>query len=475
MRDLNTTAAAVLFAGLLSILSAQHAVSQATDTRPRSVILVTIDTLRSDAVSFMGQRRKTTPFLDQLADKGIIFTRALATSPWTAPSMASIFTCLYPTSHGVVEGLVERVFKSGDVDCQLYKQPLLSSSFTVLAEVFRSGGYKTVGIPANLHLQAGTGFDQGFDHYYGQAKFLTGDRLNKQVRALMTKTFGEDWRTTWKEQPTFLWLHYFDPHDAYFAREPWIETYAPEYSTDKEVFPSGMRMKQLKDNFEPPFDEIAPNLEALYHSEVNFVDRQIRSIFEDLGVDESVLVIITSDHGEEFADHNGLGHGHTLYEELVRVPLVIYWPAALPRGVRVDDVVSILDVYPTLSELAGLEVPSGLQGRSLLPLLDEDRPTHRRVEHMELHPPHEALRAVCDGRWKLILPGNPDSDLQLFDLAADPGEKHNDAARNPDVVKRLKSLDDEWYGNLSRPPKTEYYTSTEKELLKKLKSLGYVR
>lgn len=195
-----------------------------SDPAPAAVVLITIDTLRADYVSFLGHERQTTPFLDGLARRGVSFTASYAASSWTVPSMASLFSGLWPSSHGVVSGRIDAATGAAGQQ-RVSLQPVLPSSLFTLAESFQQAGYLTIGVPSNLHLAAHLGFAQGFD-YYGPADFKPADRVNRQVVSLLREAFGGDWRAGWREGKTFLWIHYFDPHDPYQPRQPWASRYA---------------------------------------------------------------------------------------------------------------------------------------------------------------------------------------------------------------------------------------------------------
>ena len=215
---------------------------------PSTIVLVTIDTLRADRVSFAGYGLPTTPFLDSLAKDGIVFSRGYAPSAWTPPSMASLFTSVYPTSHGVTSG--------GIKDGAAYLQPVLGEDFVTLAEMIREAGYVTIGIPANRHLGDTLGFQQGFDHYYGNADFLKADEVNQEVLRQLNAAFGPDWREARKKSKLFLWIHYFDPHDPYLPYGPWTRKYDKGFQRSDPESPAFLVMTELKARFE----EVTPEL-----------------------------------------------------------------------------------------------------------------------------------------------------------------------------------------------------------------------
>lgn len=439
---------------------------QSPEARASVVVLVTIDTLRADAVSFMGNPLKTTPFLDSFAKAGVVFDHAYSNS-WTVPSMASMFTSLHPTSHGVVSGNVDK--KRGN----RLLQPILPGSIPTLAEVFRRAGYKTIGVAANRHLRAGTGFERGFEEYTESARYLTADQLNDEVRSLLQEAFGPEWRTSWQKSKTFLWIHYFDPHLPYYSREPWISRYAPDYKENSDNFPPPMTKPELLSAYES-FTEVAPKLRAQYLSEVSYLDQYLQQIFDDLGIRDSTLVMLTADHGEEIDDHGGIAHGRTLFDETIHVPMLIRWPKGISRQEVVHDTVTVLDVAPTLLELAGLEVPQGAQGRSLAPLVRGEDGLIASPSFVEQLPPRESLEAVVDGNWKLISPRSEETPAMLFDLQADPHERHDLRTSQPQQVMRLEALLRRWKSDLPAAPEAVYFNSDDQELVDQLRALGYV-
>jgi arylsulfatase A-like enzyme len=434
---------------------------------PTTVVLISIDTLRADAVSFMGCEAPTSPFLDSLAASGVIFDRAYSTSSWTVPAMASIFTSRHPSSHGVVRGEI-----IGGKTKEVWRQTSLSPELPNLAEIFRGAGYRTVGVAANRHLQAGTGFELGFDHYYGYAGFLNAEDLNATLQKTMAEAFGEDWRKTWKNEKTFLWIHYFDPHHPYLPRKPWIEAFDPEFRTRPELFPWRLKAPELNAAFSAEDTETIRRLRALYHSEVRYADEQLRSIYTELGLDENALVVFVSDHGEEFGERGKIGHRWTLNEELVHVPMFVSWPARLPRGKRVGDVVSIVDILPTMAELASLEVPGGVEGQSLVKHIDGASRLSGGVAYLELHPPNPALRALVSDRWKLVLASH--NRVELYDLRSDPGERKDVAAEHKEMADLLEARFNDWFGSLPEPPEAEDFSSRDQKDIEKLRALGYV-
>lgn len=439
---------------------------------PAAIVLVVVDTLRADVVSCLGHELETTRHLDRLAAQGTLFTQAYAPSSWTVPSMASLHTALHPSAHGVVSGSL-RADQSGAP----VRQQVLGDSFTTLAETLAATGYSTVGVAANRHLAGKLGFGQGFDVYYDEARFMPAKALNEVIGTHLGRAFGKRWATTWIDRRPFVWLHYFDPHDPYTARLPWARAFADDYIEHPWLYPADLSLTDLHERHTVPDAAYRDCALPLYEAEVAYWDDRFARLARELGAArDDVLLVITSDHGEEFAEHGGLGHSRTLYEELVRIPLVFHWPRGLPAGRRIDAPVSLLDLYPTLVELAGGVPPPGLDGRSLAGVLRGTEPADEaRPLFFELHEPKPALRAVRHGRWKLIRGRGPQTAVvELYDLTADPAERINLAQEQPAIVARLGAELDRFVADLPEAPRPETLDVLDPHLAERLRSLGYL-
>ena len=236
-----------------------------------NIILIVIDTLRADHLPFYGYQKNTAPFLDSISNQCFVFDNACAASSWTAPSTASIFTSLYPFQHGVITGFfaTEKLQKD-NMEIVLNKIP---DVIPTIPEILRSIGYKTYGFAANINISQKLGFARGFD-VFAHTNDTPADVLNREIIK---------WSGNMKaSSPYFLYIHYNDPHFKYRKRKPW---------------------------YQKNEDAILDTISA-YDSEISYVDEKIREIFDLLELaDSNTLLIITSDHGEEFNDHGDLGHG----------------------------------------------------------------------------------------------------------------------------------------------------------------------
>ena len=442
----------------------QAVAAKRSGTGPAAIVLITIDTMRADALDLSGD---DTPFLRQLAGKAVVFANAYSTSSWTAPAVASLMTGLWPHSHGIRRGMVSRLGTQRVQ--QVVRQPLLSQSFQTLAEKMKAAGFTTIGVAANLHLAARLGFGQGFDRYYGDG-FIDAAEVNLRATRFLEEVYGEQWEARWRLEPTFLWLHYFDPHMPYDARRPWIVRQAADFEQRPELYPAGVDAPELLKRRPLSREEAAP-LHALYRSEVSYADDQLRKLNERMHFDaEDVLVIVSADHGEEFGEHRGLGHSTTLFDEVVRVPLFVRWPKGLPAARHSQQLVSLTDVYATIAELLGEQVET--QGQRL-PLARDGEPAQRPL-FLQTDRARPSLSAVVDGQWKLIRSqSRRGRKLWLYDLARDPAEISDLTATHPEVAQRLDLALSEHAERLPRPPQDAQPVPVQEGASERLRALGY--
>lgn len=369
-----------------------------TDEQPRpDIILVSIDSLRADNLGCYGYPRKTSPFVDQLASEGVRFENAISTTSWTLPSHAALFSGLYDSTHGLV------------TDDQR-----LAESVLTIAEVLRNGGYHTAGFFGGPFLHPTFGLDQGFD-VYRSCMAGTGSELGQDVRQDLEldrvpshaditspRTLAEvtRWAESGVERPYFLFLHLWDVHYDYIPPQDYVELFDPDYEGDLtgESLASNPAISQQMDRRD------LEHLIALYDGEIRFTDDHLRLIFEALdsrGLMDDTLTVITADHGEEFFEHGGKGHRRTLFDEMIRVPLIAHWPGQLSSGTVVEDQVRLIDIMPTLAAAAGLAGDLKTQGRDLNPLFrGAELPAVTALS--ELTVDGNSLRALRTEKQKLL-------------------------------------------------------------------------
>ena len=437
-----------------------------------NVILITIDSLRADHLGSYGYFRNTSPNIDRFADDGVLFTSAYAQASATSQSLSSLMTSKSPTRF------------PGSYRLGGHK---LDEEKVTLAEMLRENGYITGGIVTNSWLKEGRGFDQGFDYYYFkfrgdtfQPPYISSDRVTK---------LGLNWLKWNKDQKFFLWLHYMEPHTPYISHEEY--QYDPGYQGKfKDSFGAPATINKYKNPDLNLTDEELYHAQALYDGEINYVDNSIGALLSELkemGLYNNTVIIITTDHGEEFKDHKSIGHGHTLYNELINVPLIIRVPGS--AKIKTDRQVRLLDVVPTVLDILKIETNSSFDGVSLLPILKNEGSENYSLEVYSKMATHHSSIISGDG-WKLILSymelrfepqkhrrwEKIETRRELYNLKDDPGEQNNLVDEYPEIAKELEERltelqsiqginDDE-----SVSSDSEISNKTKEEL----KSLGYV-
>lgn len=411
-----------------------------------NIVVIMIDTLRADHVGAYGYARPTTPNLDRLAADGVRFANAYSVSSWTGPAVASLFTGLMPARHGFTDYTAR-----------------MRNDVPALAEELGGLGYASAAFSANfVHVRPSRGVGRGFQEFHVLDEASTPEDVVARIagkpmrgydaREVTQRVVG--WLQARRQQPFFLYVHYLDPHAGYQppARHRAVFT-QDDFSGDDGA--SLAELTPLERDGVPIDDAGLQRLIDLYDGEVHFVDEEIARLvdhLDGLGYCENCVVIVTADHGEEFRDHGHFFHGFTLYEEQLRVPLIVYgrgaWKFA-PRVVR--ERVQLVDLFPLLIELVGGRVPADLDGVSLRSLVVPGRGTYRRsTVRGELHPdpvveagmhPRRHARAVVRDGVKLL--SAPDGTKELYFLDRDPAEQTNLAVSEPALADRLAAGEDE--------------------------------
>jgi arylsulfatase A-like enzyme len=363
-----------LLALLTCLAAACGAGTQPERPRP-NLLIVSIDTLRADHLGCYGYARRTSPNIDALAARSAVFEHAESASSWTLPSMTSLMTGLSVSAHNC-DHLGSR----------------LDPSYTTLAEVLRDAGYDTQIVASHLFLSAPYGLQQGFTHVDTSVVQEENDITSQDVAAL-----GLDWlrqkSAVHDGVPWLLWLHFFDPHAPYLAHEG----LSKESDSDLER----------------------------YDGEIAYTDQHVGRLLDALAASPlaaNTIVVIVADHGEEFGEHGNFGHGYALYEECVRVPLIVHVPGLEPR--RVADPVPSIDLLPTLLDLCNVRLRHEVEGQTVLPLLlGQPVPEQEAVSEVRWMA-NQDLKALHVGRWKHIEGQDTKAEpvAQLFDLGADPAE-----------------------------------------------------
>ncbi len=456
----------VVTAGSIAILSnivAEGSSLMRGEARP-NVILVSIDTLRADRLGCYGNTQGITPAIDKLAARGVVFEEAIANAPWTLPSHGGMLTGVQPSALG------------------LYKvTDRLSVHALTLAEVLHDDGYDTGAVVSYVLLDKVYGFHQGFDYFDYVDEQPAAQVVDKALKFLEPRT----------RQKFFLFLHFYDPHWQYEPPADAARKFWPRpVPADVRQFVAERDFTRFAINWIHGPDTFNEYCLAMYNGEVFEVDRQLERVLRflvDRQMIDRTLVVITSDHGEEFREHGLVGHGLTLYDESLRVPLVMRLPLMMPEGVRIKGQVQTIDLFPTILSAVGLDPSTlALDGRDLLPLIQGGQvaPVPMLLETAMSGETRYALR---DGHYKLIQPYQLDfgSELkinkpeELFDLNADPAERQNlavtptaecDALREV-MGRRIEAVRREHAAGTGRS-RSQALSPEETE---RLRSLGYLK
>jgi arylsulfatase A-like enzyme len=447
-----------------------------------NIVLIVLDTTRPDRLSLYDYHRPTAPELEKLATESTVFTRAYATSSWTPPSHASLFTGLYPCAHGVTQE------SSGDI-------PGLPTRFLTLAEALWESGFRTTGINGNGILAASTGFSQGFEEYHETWKLE--DQLGRHpAEILLESTLDSD-----SDRPFFAFINLIEPHRPYNSSREYFGLYDrhPELDLVDIDWAKYLVDKDLYDS-----DDLQ-HLSDLYDSEIQYVDDLVGRMVDLLRarnlLDETLLVI-TADHGEHFGEHGLLAHRFNLYETNVRVPLIIRYPEVFRPGVRDTAHVQLHDLFETILTVVGSGGQYQSQGRNIDENLEERpafleyyfplielrvvrdwlfRPGVRpeiadlAEEVPEVKPFMRRLRAIRQGRLKLIW--GSDGKTELYDVQADP-EELTDLSTDEEYAEELRQMKAQLSALMSEcsgQSSTERPIEMDQEQMRQLRSLGYIR
>jgi arylsulfatase A-like enzyme len=434
--------------------------------RPRNVILIGIDTLRYDHTSLLGpdaRGRSLTPRLARLAARGTVFQSAISQSCWTMPAFASILTGRYPQQHQAT-ALFGRL-RNGEV---------------TLAEVLREAGYATGAVVSHLYVDADHGFSQGFsvfnqDHALGPRAVSSAGVTDGAL------TFLRDHR----RGPFFLFLHYFDPHYEYRHHDGW--SFSTAYSgwlRDEGVdFDNLEQKRHLLDADDLDY------LRNLYDEEIAYTDGEIGRLLDGLehdGLLDDTAIVVVGDHGEEFMERGWMGHGTTLYDDLIHVPMLMVLPGALTVRKTVPETVETRAIFPTLLGYLGVRYRGTEPPAGLLPLLTAPSESGPRVDSARAafssvwvtdaplsSGKRVRLLSVRTDDWKLILDETRKRSF-LYDVRTDPGETRDVAANRPEVAAPLLDWLKRWWEETGGRDVGAAPSESSPDLRDRLKSLGYL-
>ena len=405
---------------LLALLALLLGCAAPQSGSPRNLILISIDTLRPDMLGTYGYGRDTSPHLDALARRGVVFEAAYATAPWTLPSHASLLTGRYPSRLGMV-----------------WLDRKLPARVGTLATLLSEAGFRTAAFVNSVFLGSRHGLDRGFQDFR-----LVPEEFGRRAPSLV-ELGAARWIQSSSGPPFFLFLHYYDVHSDYASLPEYEERFVRPYRGN--VNGSTEQLKQIKREGTELSEPDLAHLEDLYVAGIQQLDDglgRLMTVLEAADLLEDTLLAVTSDHGEEFGERGGVEHGGSQHEELVRVPLLLAGPG-IPSGRRVETPVSLVDLLPTLLSRLGVAAPGGLDGHDLSPLLrGAEVPAELRDRLIfseadgRIGEDEPVTTAVRRGRYKLIEDRSADS-LRLYDLDADPGEHRDVGDLHPDVFAEL--------------------------------------
>lgn len=491
-----------------------------------NIILIVMDTVRADHLSYYGYHRDTTPNIDKIAEQGTLYDNAFSTAPWTPPSHASVFTGKYPSHHKTMG-----------------RNVCLKTENTTVAEVLSENGYRTLGVTCCQILGLGSGFEKGFSRFIEiRESSLTGliKRKGSLAKDFLRKMiYGPDKGTYQateeiknfiksnnkaKSSPFFVFVNYFTCHTPYDPPSPFKKRYCNEFNESRFYFQELLLNKTLKrtsekisnsdidfqrlkwiasggGGFSFAVKEISVSeaewkaVESWYDGELAYLDRQIGHLvdfLQEAGIFDNTLLIITSDHGENFGDHGLAVHPLCLYDSLLRVPLIISYPVSMPRKKKISSVVSLVDIYPTILEAAkAKEHKANVDGKSLFPFGEQKIHDFVCAEYGALHTHgfgglqawslssstrnkllkiDKGCKSIRNSRYKYIL---WDDKEELYDIRNDPKEQVDISSQHPEVIQELKkqlesTIDISYVG-----PK-DFPKGQERQILNRLRALGYV-
>ncbi len=456
-----------------------------------SVIIISIDTLRADHLSCYGYRRKTSPLIDRFAKDSVLYENALSPSTWTLPGHASIFTGNFPLQHAA--HFVETCEScTGDRAISVGVAPPatpLHQDHLTLAEILEGNGYRTAAIVSNFaYFHPDFGLNQGFQFHDYRARRLFGYEpiLNSYLKYVphlhnqITKPYRSAteindvtfrWLESGNREPFFLFLNYMEPHQPYSPPSPHYTAFTGTKAfMDPRLKPGGQMQMDEDDR---------DHFIALYDGEIAYVDAEVGTLLtrlKKMGIYDEALIVVTSDHGEFFGEHDLWEHTCGPYEPVHRVPLIVKYPNSESVGVE-HSMVQTIDILPTILEYAGIPVPAGIQGTSLRGrkhaiMTEQYVNTYLARQfggHLAL-----GYKSYYEAPWKLVV--YSDGEVRLYDLDRDPHENRDLSNEETIITATMQSkLADLVLSLTSTAPVKSKTGELDDETVRRLRALGYVQ
>ncbi len=421
----------------------------------RNLIIISLDTLRADHLGCYGYRTETSPNIDAFASEGVQFDRAISQSSWTLPAHASLFTGFYPSVHGAVS-----------------KRRSIPQSFLTLAEILRDAGYFTAAFTGGGYLNPIFGFRQGFMEYR-HLHSVDSD----EVMEYLDRHAGE---------PFFLFLHTYKIHN-YHVPDDMMDRVQGDFGGEFEDLESIMSFvdRHLYVDLDDESWKRMEYLHSRYDVAIVYIDEQFGSLMQGLREREladNTLIVLLSDHGEEFGEHRRTYHGGTLYNEQLHVPLIMKLTGVIPEGLILDDVVELMDTFPTVLEYLGIQAAAGIDGRSLVPLIEEHGGTLDGLAFSEISSDVTERYSVMDSSLKLIfspktenLPIPGDGGINFWEITW--GAEWIEDPVLPGENELLGPFN-EWYERMAGYRGTgspDADVTIDRALREELRALGYVQ
>lgn len=432
---------------LIAVLSYGCESRYSANLDPANVILISIDALRADHMGCYGYSRETSPVLDSLAVAGTMFANCQSQAPWTLPSHASLFTGLSVVSHGT--------------GMSFGRLTELDGSLPSLPVELSSAGYNTMGIVNVSFLSPNFGFDRGFRFYdYNQRSSRNAAHTVKIANRALDSASESG-------EPFFLFVHLWDVHAPYTPTRPYDTMFMDSTlsAVDPIVTADGFWPLSRDGYSEPEYRE---HLLARYDGGIAYTDRQLSGLFghvRELGISDNTLIIVMSDHGEEFLEHGGVDHGLTLFQEQLHVPLIFSGPGVPPRVI--SQPVGLYDVLPSILSYIGVETPAGVEGQDIITVAaapDRMIPSSG-IQNMQAMPMSQMVSLLRND--EKIICDMYTGEVITFNLASDPGERHTLDHADSQLVEAASFC---W----STPPRAEPQVVDNPHELTRLRSLGYI-
>lgn len=483
-----------------------------------NVVLLVLDSMRFDHLSVYNYNRRTSPNLDWIGKKGAVFENAFSAAPWTIPSHASIFTGKYPSSHKCVWGSMR-----------------LGNANATLTEILKMNGYRTIGVSACPLLEPDYGVGKGFDFFLntGVLDYSTAELIRHSLKpGRMRDVFrrlasGPDQQTSFnnvliknllkkesgKKRPFFLFANYFNCHAPYDPPRPFKEVFSKPHLTRSDVYIKELILNKIAGRTSERvsnvfvdihklrhissgaggFDFIRGELEitkeeweiirSWYDGEIAYLDfhiGQLVKFLEEEDLFDNTILVITSDHGEIFGEHGLASHAYCLYDVVLHVPLIVTCPSLISEKDRVDDLVSTIDVFPSITHMLHIkDIKPSFQGRSLFPLENqvsrnficaEFERGHKRQARLR-RGNERGLKCIRSKSWKYIF--SSDKEEELYNLESDPLEETNLKDKYRSRANSLRKKMSKIIDVLDFGPEADFARDDDRQLLKRLEALGY--